>query len=383
MRIFYAICYRRVGGSWVDKNFYPALIDMGHEVIRYDWDPPFHPTQSRRWHRKDKPEMNKILVEKVREANEKEGIDLFFSYFNDRLVYPETIEKIRDMGIPTLNFYFDDTHDFHAVENISPAFDYCWTTSRDAVPKYKEVGAKPIYAPPAAHPSFYKPYPLKRDFDVTFVGQGFGERPGIVRKIKEAGIDIRVWGHGWLRGKPIKDIIRSNFSFSHIKSNNYNIAKSIDQSIRDFYGYYVGWGGIKGREIKDLRDIAGPPLPFEELVKMYSRSRISLGFGGHGPLSEWTKRGRRLAAVKLRDFEAPMSRAFYLTGYIKDLEEFYNIGKEIVCYQDTDDLIDKIKYYLAHEDEAEEVREAGYQRARRDHTWTKRFEKIFKEMGIN
>ena len=78
-----------------------------------------------------------------------------------------------------------------------------------------------------------------------------------------------------------------------------------------------------------------------------------------------------------------MSRAFYLTGYIKDLEEFYNIGKEIVCYQDTDDLIDKIKYYLAHEDEAEEVREAGYQRARRDHTWTKRFEKIFKEMGIN
>jgi hypothetical protein len=379
LRIFYSVRYPRFGSDWADNNFYLTLVEMGHDVVRYYWDSPLSQKGSIKWSEKKKFGMNKILIEKVREADREKKVDLFFSYVNDRIAYPETIKKIKDMGIPTLNFYFDDKHEFHDIENISPAFDYCWTTVKEAVPKYKAIGANPIYTLAAANPTVYKPYPLKREFDVTFVGLCRGERPATVRKIVEAGIDIRVWGHGWIRGQPFRASIHSVFSRNG--SEQFPIRRSVDKLIRDFYNYYIGWCGIKGCEIKDLRNIAGPPLPFEEMVKMYSRSKISLGFGGADTSKELEKEGR-LTAVKGRDLEAPMSGAFYITEYRKELEDYYEIGKEIICYYDTEDLIEKIKYYLANEDEAEAIREAGYRRARREHTWAMRFEQVFKAMGI-
>jgi spore maturation protein CgeB len=84
----------------------------------------------------------------------------------------------------------------------------------------------------------------------------------------------------------------------------------------------------------------------------------------------------------LRDFEVPMSGGFYLVEYMEELEEFFDIGKEIVCYSDPQDLADKIRYYLEHEDQREEIRKAGYERAVRNHTWHKRFEMAFREMGM-
>jgi spore maturation protein CgeB len=85
--------------------------------------------------------------------------------------------------------------------------------------------------------------------------------------------------------------------------------------------------------------------------------------------------------VRLRDFEAPMARAAYLTGYSDELAEFYEIGREIDAYRCAEELADKTRFYLKHPAQAEALREAGYRRARRDHTWTRRFEQLFDEIG--
>ena len=49
----------------------------------------------------------------------------------------------------------------------------------------------------------------------------------------------------------------------------------------------------------------------------------------------------------------------------------------------SEELVDKTKFYLSHPEAAEALREAGYQRARRDHTWVRRFEQLFREIGMN
>jgi spore maturation protein CgeB len=77
-----------------------------------------------------------------------------------------------------------------------------------------------------------------------------------------------------------------------------------------------------------------------------------------------------------------MSRGFYMVEHMQELEEFFDIGREIVCYTDKQDLADKIKYYLVHDEERERIRRAGYERCLRDHTWHKRFEMAFREMGM-
>jgi len=112
---------------------------------------------------------------------------------------------------------------------------------------------------------------------------------------------------------------------------------------------------------------------------MYSRSKICLGFSNVGltGLSNMP-----IKQVRLRDFEAPMSGAFYMVEYMEELEEFFEIGKEIVCYHDKIDLVNKIKYYLAHDGEREKIRHAGYRRAVNDHSWQKRFETVFAKMEL-
>ena len=77
-----------------------------------------------------------------------------------------------------------------------------------------------------------------------------------------------------------------------------------------------------------------------------------------------------------------MSGGLYLTQYNHELEDCYEIGKEIVCYRNKEELVEKIRYLLDHPEEAEEIRQAGYKRALKDHTWEKRFENIFRMAGV-
>jgi spore maturation protein CgeB len=77
-----------------------------------------------------------------------------------------------------------------------------------------------------------------------------------------------------------------------------------------------------------------------------------------------------------------MCRACYLTGSSDEILEFYEPGKEIDLYASTEELIEKTEYYLAHPAQAEKLRAAGYKRARRDHTWERRFQQLFREIGL-
>jgi DNA-binding transcriptional MerR regulator len=86
--------------------------------------------------------------------------------------------------------------------------------------------------------------------------------------------------------------------------------------------------------------------------------------------------------VRLRDFEGPMSRSCYLTGYTDEIEHFFEVGREVDCYRSVEELVDKTRFYLNHPTAAESLREAGWQRARRDHRWENRFHQLFTACGL-
>ena len=77
-----------------------------------------------------------------------------------------------------------------------------------------------------------------------------------------------------------------------------------------------------------------------------------------------------------------MSRGLYLTEDHPELCRAFQPGKEILTYSGIDDLVSKIKYYLAHPAEAEIIREKGYERSIREHTWEMRFTRIFRLFGM-
>jgi spore maturation protein CgeB len=218
----------------------------------------------------------------------------------------------------------------------------------------------PILCHEAANPAVYKPYELPYECDVVFIGAPYGDRVEYVRALVDAGIDIRVFGLGWLDLGDVQPITR------RVRHGAGRVKRAI---LRQH---------ARARPLPN--SCLGGPLDDEEMVRMYSRSRVSLGFANVG---ETHRTSAPITQVRLRDFEAPMSGAFYMPQWSSEIHEYFAEGKEVVCFGDSRDLVAKVAYYLEHADERESIRAAGLRRALRDHTWQRRLTEAFSAMGLD
>ncbi len=108
----------------------------------------------------------------------------------------------------------------------------------------------------------------------------------------------------------------------------------------------------------------------EEAVKIYNASRIVVDIHGlYGP-------GTPVFNVTPRVFEVPASGGFLLTNNIPQAAGFYEIGREMIVYDSTEELKRLIRYYLEHPEERAAIADKGYQRARKEHTYTHRLRQL-------
>lgn len=84
--------------------------------------------------------------------------------------------------------------------------------------------------------------------------------------------------------------------------------------------------------------------------------------------------------VKVGLFEAMACNQVVLTSYMEELQSYFEIGKEILCYRNEEELYALVEYYLEHEDELEAIRQRSYQRFLREHTYQKRWDSVLKEV---
>ena len=400
MRLFYASdttpnAFLDFESNLWRSNLYSALIDLGHDVpeFQYDLRETFRrlditSPSNRAFVHINRQKISHELLSQISAAHNGKPIDLFFSYFYDACVLPETIDEIKSMGIKTVNWYCNGSYQLNLVSEISPHYDWCLVPEKFRLDDYRAMGANPIYCQEAANPSIYKPYNIPVEFDVTFVGQAYGDRPAYIKVLLENGIEPHVWGTGWnsfsdgFRSRFPLNLMRKIFSTSKKMMNHQgrlDVWSRLLNAVSEESGSHSENKFDLDRKVILSSRILGPPLSDSDMIRMFSRSKINLGFSSCG---ETHKKGERILQVRLRDFEVPMSGGFYMVEYMEELEEFYQIGKEIVCYQGPEDLAQKIKYYLSHDEEREAIRHAGYRRCQRDHTWQKRLHDAFQEMSL-
>jgi hypothetical protein len=87
--------------------------------------------------------------------------------------------------------------------------------------------------------------------------------------------------------------------------------------------------------------------------------------------------------INYRTFETTGCGTFLLTNYTPGLEKIFDIGKEIVIYNDLNDLDNKVKYYIENDEEREKIAKAGYERSKRDHTYFERSKFIIEVIKKN
>jgi spore maturation protein CgeB len=240
----------------------------------------------------------------------------------------------------TVNWFCDDQWRFDDFSGpLCHHFSYVITTDPYAMAKYRDVGfSKAILSQWATLEcrEEFDGAPPAYAHDVSFVGLRSPFRRWLIKELGRRGVDVACFGHGWPRGRVTYDEMAATFLGSRI---NLNISNSRSHDLR-----YVFSGLSSLREYLSLRKVR--------------------------------------EQVKGRHFEINAMGGFQLTNYVDFLENYFRIGQEIGVYNALDDLVEKIRYYLEHEELRQGIARAGYERVRQEHSYEDRFREAFRVMGV-
>lgn len=78
------------------------------------------------------------------------------------------------------------------------------------------------------------------------------------------------------------------------------------------------------------------------------------------------------SGLSLRIWDVLGCGGFLLSNYQAEIPEYFELGKDLDCYESLPDLANKAQYYLTHDDIREEIAANGYQKVKSMHTWEHR-----------
>lgn len=346
MKILYAGMRKESYGSTTRDsfeyvNFFSTLKSMpGVEVLEHPFDRILQ-VGKEKWN-----EELLLLIDKEKPAA------LFVFMYTDELD-PKILAEIKKTETKSIAWFADDYWRFwNYSKNWAPHFDWVVTTYFKAVDWYKSKGFENVILSQwACNTKDYKPLDLKKDIDVSFVGQYKSGRGKVIKHLERLGVRVKTFGFGWPGGKVSQEKMLEIFSRSKI-SLNINARPGL-----------LSFKVIGRIFLKKSINKIKPDFHIFDNFKAY------LNFKTHH--------------LHARPFELSGCGSFVISGYSEGIERYYKEGEEMVFYYSSGDLADKIRYYLSHPEEREKIAMAGYNRTISEHTYQKRFEKIFKVMNIN
>lgn len=149
------------------------------------------------------------LLDAFAKAHSERPIDLAWLSVTNTFCGPETLDKIRRAGVPVAVLNTDDKHLYlknprlnfpNGQKPLIGSVDVHVTNSLECLRWYMAEGAAAYYAPQGADPELYRPLPIVRDLDVSFIGAAYGMRRRFVESLRRAGIRVECFGQGWEGG---------------------------------------------------------------------------------------------------------------------------------------------------------------------------------------
>lgn len=246
--------------------------------------------------------------------------DLIFIY-RGNFIFVKTIQEIKNTGAIVFGYNNDDPfsekHSFYMWRyflKAVPYYDHIFVYRRKNIEDYEKID----YKKTSLLRSYYiaeRNFPIKNlptnkyICDVIFAGHWENDgRDEYVKAIIDAGINFKLYGPEWQRSK----------YFNFLKKN-------------------------LGYEIKSLKNDYNLAL---------NSAKIALVFLSKLNNDTYTR----------RNFEIPATKTFMLSEYSDDLNGLFKKGKEADYFENREEMIQKIKYYLRNEKEREKIALAGYQR---------------------
>jgi len=365
------------GEPWSCHHIVGSLTDLGHavEVFTYGSAVGEFYGRARQDERRAK---NDKLVALATSLAEQSRLDLILCYVYDDFLLADSARALAELGLPLVNLNVDMANQWYRQIGTAKYFTYVLCAQRSHMASLASYGAKTLYFQmagrvPSAPPSMFQP-----KAPISFLGAPTPWRRFALTKVKDAGLPVAIYGRHWLDNKTVMpegglektlSDIRS-YAFARVRHEGFaGIAAPIRARLHR--------GSPAEAPADTLGDVSYGALDDAAMNGLFAHSSVNIGFTRMSGIE-----GPAVNQVKLRDFEVPLAGGFYLVEEAPDHAELYDIGREIVTWKTPDELIDKARYYLAHESERKEIAAAGHRRAQRDHTWEKRFAGLFDRLGL-
>jgi spore maturation protein CgeB len=263
--------------------------------------------------------LNKELVATIKRIEP----EVIFFVLMGYEIWIETLEWIRSVGkAVTVNWAPDDSWKYvQSSRYLIPFFDVHCTTFPPVLAKARRDGYGNVFLTQwAANAAALTPPKPAREcsIDVSFVGTAYGARHQWISALTGNGILVEAFGHGWPNGAQTT----------------------------------------------------------EQLAQIILNSKISLNFAD--PSTRWSPFGNQdVRQIKARTFEVPGAGGLLMTQNAEGLGGVYRIEREIVVFDDIEELVDKIRRLLDKPEERDAIANAGFKRTKTSHTYDHRLATLF------
>ena len=315
-----------LGERWLGscaRACHESLRRLGHEVIDIDSQTFFPP-----WRRLSLKGIKRLLHKQiVREYNNQvlslaEGFepDLLFAFKAPYLTAP-TLRTLRKRGIPSYNYYPDVSGFVHGQVLAEALSEYdCIFATKPFLERDLRAALKIprcIFVRHGYSPEIHRPWPLTAwdratyGAEASFIGTWSAKKERLIAAIahKLPDITIRVWGNQWEKCNRLQGI-------------------------------------VMGRAIEGLA-----------YAKAIQASQVNLAI-----LSEKRRGASSGDLTTTRTYEIPACGGFMLHERTPEVLKLFEEGREIACFGDVDELVQKARYYLEHDAERKAIASAGYER---------------------
>lgn len=232
-------------------------------------------------------------------------------------------ERVERLNIPYMLWLYDDLKRHRYAIDFLKQLPVVLSYARSEAEEFSRLGVNAHFASNGYDPKLADP-PTHRTQEIVFVGSRYENRVEMMLHLQDAGIPVRVYGRGW-----------SHHPYDRLRMWEWN----------------------------------RPNLPAERDVPLKEAYQIQAGAAGainiHG----------LQAGLAMRTFEVPGMNGLQLIDR-PDVEEFYDVGKEVLLYQSNDELVELCQRVISDPQWSESIREAGRKRSLAEHTFFHRAQKM-------
>jgi len=306
-------------------GFIASFLALGHEVIPFFYDDLVNETE--------------LLHKRLVNFCEKENPDLIFFILAQDLFKKEVLKQLSE-NYTTVNFFGDDHWRFESfTKKLAHSFTFCITTDLLSEKKYNDIGVDNVIVSQWAALDITDDSIVDKEYkyDISFVGGKSPYRDWFVSYLRDKGLRVECFGVGWPAGPVSINNMARIFSETKI---NLNISNS-----RSY----------------DLRFLCDKPFSFFRQLRSSKAS----------------------SQIKARNFEIPALNGFQLSEYVPFLNRYLNIGKEIVCFNNIEESVDLIQYYLKNDIEREAIKSASHHRVVNENLYINRVKDILEQIVIH